>query len=71
MFLTSFRLTLFITTYIITLFTSTKLCSTAGKRLFSGDDKVSDDARSTKLLKKYAVRAGGSGNLPQANWPML
>ncbi|CAK8678910.1 unnamed protein product [Clavelina lepadiformis] len=44
-------LTLFITTYIITLFTSTKLCSTAGKRLFSGDDKVSDDARSTKLLK--------------------
>ncbi|CAK8682893.1 unnamed protein product [Clavelina lepadiformis] len=29
-----------------------ELCSTAGKRLFSGDDKVSDDATCTKLLKK-------------------
>ncbi|CAK8679885.1 unnamed protein product [Clavelina lepadiformis] len=28
-----------------------ELCSTAGKRLFSGDDKVPDDATSTKLLK--------------------
>ncbi|CAK8683937.1 unnamed protein product [Clavelina lepadiformis] len=28
-----------------------ELCSMARKRLFSGDDKVSDDARSRKLLK--------------------
>ena len=32
-----------------------ELCSTAGKRLFSGDDKVSDDARSTKLLKSMSA----------------
>ncbi|CAK8690319.1 unnamed protein product [Clavelina lepadiformis] len=32
-----------------------ELCSTAGKRLFSGDDKVPDDATSTKLLKSMSV----------------